>query len=136
VRADDPSLTVREAPAPRGDPVRVVLGRAPEGAKVHPCLERSGDLGAVLDELGALGHVQLLVEGGAHVAHAFHHAGLVDRYVLYLAPALFGGDDARGMFAGAGAPSMAAVTRGRVRRVASVGDDLRIDLDPTPNEEA
>ena len=26
---------------------------------------------------------------------AFHRAGLVDRYVLYLAPALFGGDDGR-----------------------------------------
>jgi diaminohydroxyphosphoribosylaminopyrimidine deaminase/5-amino-6-(5-phosphoribosylamino)uracil reductase len=136
VRADDPSLTVRDAPAPRGDPVRVVLGRAPDGAKVHPCLERSGDLGAVLDELGALGHVQLLVEGGAHVAHAFHHAGLVDRYVIYLAPALFGGDDARSMFAGPGAQSMAAVSRGRIHRVTTVGDDLRIDLDPTPNEEA
>ena len=136
VRADDPSLTVRDAPAPRGDPVRVVLGRAPDGAKVHPCLERSGDLGAVLDELGALGHVQLLVEGGANVAHAFHHAGLVDRYVIYLAPALFGGDDARSMFAGPGAQSMAAVSRGRIHRVTTVGDDLRIDLDPTPSEEA
>jgi diaminohydroxyphosphoribosylaminopyrimidine deaminase/5-amino-6-(5-phosphoribosylamino)uracil reductase len=135
VRADDPSLTVREAPAPRGDPVRVVLGHAPEGAKVHPCLERSGELGAVLDELGALGHVQLLVEGGAQVAHAFHHAGLVDRYVFYLAPALFGGDDARGMFAGPGASSMTSLTRGKVRRVTTVGDDLRIDLDPIRNEE-
>jgi hypothetical protein len=38
------------------------------------------------------------------------------------------------MFAGAGAPSMAAVTRGRVRRVTSIGDDLRIDLDPAPNQ--
>jgi diaminohydroxyphosphoribosylaminopyrimidine deaminase/5-amino-6-(5-phosphoribosylamino)uracil reductase len=135
VRADDPSLTVRDARAPRGDPVRVVLGTAPPGAKVHPCLERSGDLGAVLDELGALGHVQVLVEGGAHVAHAFHHAGLVDRYVLYLAPALFGGDDARGLFAGPGAPSMPALTRGRITGVAHLGDDLRIDLDPTPHQE-
>ncbi|MGH9274687.1 MAG: RibD family protein, partial [Acidimicrobiales bacterium] len=130
VRADDPSLTVREVPAPRGDPVRVVLGVAPDGAKVHPCLERSGDLGAVLDELGANGHLQLLVEGGAGVAHAFHHAGLVDQYVLYLAPALFGGDDARGLFAGPGATSLADVMRGRIRRVTQVGGDLRIDLDP------
>src|SRR2546430_12107022 len=45
----------------------------------------------------------VLVEGGASVAHAFHAAGLVDRYVLYLAPALFGGGDARPLFAGAGA---------------------------------
>ena len=131
VRADNPSLTVRDAPAPRGDPLRVVLGTAPVDAHVHPCLERSGDLGDVLDELGALGHVQLLVEGGARVAHAFHHAGLVDRYVVYVAPVLFGGDDGRGMFAGPGAASMDDVLRGRLRRVTPIGEDLRIDLDPT-----
>lgn len=135
VRADDPSLTVRDAPAPRGDPVRVVLGAAPPGAKVHPCLERSGPLGDVLDELGALGHLQLLVEGGATVAAAFHDAGLVDRYVLYLAPVLFGGDDGRGLFAGPGAKTIDAVTRGRILAVTPLGDDLRIDLDPHPREE-
>lgn len=131
VRTDNPSLTVRDAPAPRGDPVRVVLGAAPADANVHPCLERSGDLGELLDELGALGHVQLLVEGGASVAHAFHRARLVDRYVVYVAPVLFGGDDGRGMFAGPGAASMADVLRGRLRRITPIGDDLRIDLDPT-----
>lgn len=136
VRADDPALTVRDVPAPRGDPVRVVLGQAPASALVHPCLERSGDLGAVLDELGALGHLQLLVEGGATVAHAFHAAGLVDRYVLYLAPVLFGGDDGRALFAGAGAPTIANVTRGRIRSVRVLGDDLRIDLDPQAPEES
>lgn len=130
VRADDPALTVRDAPAPRGDPLRVVLGTAPDGAKVHPCLERSGDLRVLLAELGELGHIQLLVEGGARVAHAFHHAGLVDRYVLYLAPALFGGDDAPGLFAGPGAPTMAALARGRMCAVTRLGDDLRVDLDP------
>lgn len=132
VRADDPSLTVRDAPAPRGDPVRVVLGHAPAGAKVHPCLERTGDLEDVLDELGGLGHIQLLVEGGARVAHAFHRAGLVDRYVFYLAPALLGGDDAPGLFAGAAAPTMASAWRGRMRAVTRLGDDLRIDLEPRP----
>jgi diaminohydroxyphosphoribosylaminopyrimidine deaminase/5-amino-6-(5-phosphoribosylamino)uracil reductase len=132
VRSDDPSLTVRDAPAPRGDPVRVVLGTAPEGAKVQPCLERSGDLKAILTELGHRGYIQVLVEGGAGVAHSFHEAGLVDRYVLYLAPAIFGGDDARGLFAGAGAPTITAMTRGRITRVAHLGDDLRVDFDPAP----
>ncbi len=130
VRTDDPSLTVREAPAPRGDPLRVVLGAAPEGAKVHPCRERTGDLGDVLDELGAEGHLQVLVEGGPTVAHAFHEAGLVDRYVLYLAPALFGGDDGRGLFSGPGAKSIDDVWRGRIRSVTRLGEDVRIDLDP------
>lgn len=130
VRADDPSLTVRDAVAPRGDPLRVVLGTAPPDAKVHPCLEWAGDLPALLDELGAKGHMQVMVEGGARTAHAFHSAGLVDRYVVYLAPALFGGDDASGLFAGPGAPSIADVWRGELRAVTRLGDDLRIDLTP------
>ncbi len=46
-----------------------------------PALELSGALPAVLDELGRRGVLQLLVEGGASVAHDFHAAGLVDRYV-------------------------------------------------------
>jgi diaminohydroxyphosphoribosylaminopyrimidine deaminase / 5-amino-6-(5-phosphoribosylamino)uracil reductase len=129
VRADDPSLTVRDAPAPRGDPERIVLGEAPPNANVRPCLEHRGDLGELLDQLGAKGHLQLLVEGGASVAHAFHAQGLVDRYVLYLAPVLLGGDDARGAFAGPGAASIDDVWRGRILSVTRLGDDLRIDLD-------
>ena len=82
--------------------MRVVLGRAAPKAAVQPAVELRGDLGGVLDQLGDRGVIQLLVEGGATVAHAFHASGLVDRYVLYLAPALFGGDDARPLFAGPG----------------------------------
>ena len=127
VRADDPELTVRHVDG--RDPLRVVLGRAPEGAKVHPAVELSGELEGVLDELGSRGVLQLLVEGGAAVAHAFHRARLVDRYVLYLAPALFGGDDARGLFAGSGASTMGELWRGRVRSVRQLGGDLRVDLE-------
>ena len=126
VRLDDPSLTVRHIDGP--DPLRVVLGKAPEGAKVHPCLELTGDLGEVLDELGRRGILQVLVEGGATVAGEFHQAGLVDRYVLYLAPVLFGGDDGRGVFTGAGSPTIADVWRGRIVSVAQLGADLRVEL--------
>jgi diaminohydroxyphosphoribosylaminopyrimidine deaminase/5-amino-6-(5-phosphoribosylamino)uracil reductase len=107
-----------------------VLGRAPEGAKVHPALELDGDLGDVLDTLGGKGVLQVLVEGGATVAGAFHRAGLVDRYVIYLAPLLFGGDDGRGLFAGPGAPTMAEVRTGDITAVTRLGPDLRIDLRP------
>jgi diaminohydroxyphosphoribosylaminopyrimidine deaminase/5-amino-6-(5-phosphoribosylamino)uracil reductase len=127
VRTDDPSLTVRLVDG--RDPRRVVLGRAPADARVQPATEVDGDLGDVLDGLGGDGVVQLLVEGGASVAHAFHAARLVDRYVLYLAPALFGGDDARGLFAGAGAPSIDDIWRGRLVSVERLGDDLRVELE-------
>jgi diaminohydroxyphosphoribosylaminopyrimidine deaminase/5-amino-6-(5-phosphoribosylamino)uracil reductase len=127
VRADDPELTVRLVEG--DDPLRVVLGRAPVGARVHPCVEFSGDLGAVLDDLGARGVVQAMVEGGASVAGAFHRAGLVDRYVLYLAPALCGGDDGRPLFAGPGAPSVQDLWRGAIMSVERLGADLRVELE-------
>lgn len=135
VRADDPSLTVRlpegELPEDFVQPRRVVLGRTPDGARVRPAEEMSGPLTDVLDCLGRQGVLQVLVEGGATVAHAFHEAGLVDHYVLYLAPVLFGGDDGRGVFAGVGAPSIGDVWRGRIASVTQLGADLRVDLSPS-----
>jgi diaminohydroxyphosphoribosylaminopyrimidine deaminase/5-amino-6-(5-phosphoribosylamino)uracil reductase len=128
VRADDPALTVRDAPG--RDPLRVVLGRVPAGARIQPALEMGGDLGAVLDDLGRRGVLQALVEGGATVAGAFHRARLVDRYVLYLAPAFFGGDDARPLFTGAGAPTIGELWRGRIESVERLGDDLRLECSP------
>jgi len=132
VRADDPSLTVRDAQG--DDPLRVVLGTAPPGAKVHPCVELDGPLEDVLDELGRRGVVQAMVEGGATVAGEFHRRGLVDRYVLYLAPALFGGDDARPLMQGAGAATIDDIWRGRITSVDRLGDDLRIELEPCSRE--
>jgi diaminohydroxyphosphoribosylaminopyrimidine deaminase/5-amino-6-(5-phosphoribosylamino)uracil reductase len=126
VRADDPALTVRDAPG--GDPLRIVLGAPVEGARVLPALVHQGDPGALLDRLGREGVLQLLVEGGATVAGEWHRRGLVDQYVLYLAPAVMGGDDGRPLLVGAGAPTMAEVWRGRVASVRAIGPDVRIDV--------
>lgn len=52
----------------------------------------------------------------------------MDRYVVYLAPALFGGADGRGLFAGAGAPTIDDVWRGRIVSVERLGDDLRVEV--------
>jgi diaminohydroxyphosphoribosylaminopyrimidine deaminase/5-amino-6-(5-phosphoribosylamino)uracil reductase len=128
VRADDPELTARTDPPADRQPLRVVLGRAPEGARVHPALELSGDLSAVLDELGARGVLQVLVEGGARVAGDFHRARLVDRYVVYLAPAFAGGDDGRPVFAGPGAATIDDLFRGSLVSVRRVGADLRVEV--------
>ena len=132
VRADDPMLTVRNftpanaVPTAGLDPLRVVLGRVPAGARIAPALEHQGDIAALLDDLGGRGVLQLMVEGGADVAGQFHRAGLVDEYVLYLAPAFMGGDRGQRAFAGEGAPTMADLTRGRFVAIDRLGDDLRI----------
>jgi diaminohydroxyphosphoribosylaminopyrimidine deaminase/5-amino-6-(5-phosphoribosylamino)uracil reductase len=134
VRADDPALTVRlpDGEADDVEPLRVVLGQVPADAAVQPAMQVSGELVSVLELLGAGGVLQLLVEGGATVAHDLHAAGLVDRYVVYFAPALFGGDDARPMFAGVGASTIDELMRGRIVGVRRLGDDVRIDLEPEP----
>jgi diaminohydroxyphosphoribosylaminopyrimidine deaminase/5-amino-6-(5-phosphoribosylamino)uracil reductase len=131
VRVDDPALTARsEDGTVIREPLRVVLGHAPPDAKVHPCVEMTGDVGDILDELGRRGVVQAMVEGGATVAGAFHRAGAVDRYVAYLAPALVGGQDAPGWFRGPGAATISEVWRGRIVTVRTVGPDLRVELAP------
>lgn len=139
VRADDPALTVRlpgwdavtdDGPGNRRQPLRVVVGAAPADARVRPALEHDGPLDTLLDELGRRGVVQVLVEGGPTLARSFHEAGLVDRYVAYLAPALAGGDDGAGTFTGPGASGVGDLWRGELLAVRRVGPDLRIDVAP------
>ena len=112
------------------DPLRIVLGSAAPGAKVHPCHEVSGKIEAVLDEIGRLGVLQLLVEGGAASAWEFHNAGLVDRYELFFAPALVGGDDGRPSFVGPGAGTIGEIWRGSIEHVEHLGPDLHVSLVP------
>jgi diaminohydroxyphosphoribosylaminopyrimidine deaminase / 5-amino-6-(5-phosphoribosylamino)uracil reductase len=131
VRADDPSLTVRHVEGP--DPRRIVLGAAPVGAKIHPCLEWHDSLQALLDHLGSEGVMQLMVEGGANVAASFYREQLVDRYVIHLAPALFGGDDGRSLFAGPGAPTMADLWRGNIVSTRLLDGDVEVVLDSPSN---
>jgi diaminohydroxyphosphoribosylaminopyrimidine deaminase/5-amino-6-(5-phosphoribosylamino)uracil reductase len=128
VRADDPALTVRDAQGP--SPRRIILGSAPKGAKVHPCTEWSGGIEPLLDSLGAQDVLQLLVEGGARVAADFHRRGLVNRYVFHLAPAVAGGDDAPGVFAGAAAANIADMWRGRIVSLQQLGDDIEVVVEP------
>jgi diaminohydroxyphosphoribosylaminopyrimidine deaminase/5-amino-6-(5-phosphoribosylamino)uracil reductase len=128
VRADDPELTVR-LDGPVRQPLRVVLGHAPPTARVHPCLEHDGPLEALLDDLGQRGVLQLLVEGGPSVAHEFVASNLVDRFVIYLAPILFGGDDGHPALRGAGAATIDAVARGRFVSSRVVGEDLCVEVD-------
>jgi diaminohydroxyphosphoribosylaminopyrimidine deaminase/5-amino-6-(5-phosphoribosylamino)uracil reductase len=126
VRADNPALTVRDVPG--RDPLRVVLGHPPENARVLPALVHDGELQPLLEDLGQRGVLQLLVEGGSKVAASFHQRGLVDQYVIYLAPAFFGGEDGVPLFAGPGAATVADVWRGKITEVRRLGPDLRIDL--------
>ena len=131
VRADDPSLTVRDADGP--SPRRIVLGTIDASAKVHPCTQWTGTLPDLLDTLGKEGVVQLLVEGGARVAASFHRERLINQYIMHIAPVIAGGDDAAGVFAGPAASTMADMWRGRIVSTTNLDGDIEIILEPNLN---
>jgi diaminohydroxyphosphoribosylaminopyrimidine deaminase/5-amino-6-(5-phosphoribosylamino)uracil reductase len=131
VRADDPSLTVRDADGP--SPRRIVLGTIDASAKVHPCTQWTGTLPDLLDTLGKEGVVQLLVEGGARVAASFHRERLINQYIMHIAPVIAGGDDAAGVFAGPAASTMADMWRGRIVSTTNLDGDIEIVLEPNLN---
>ncbi|HWD96202.1 MAG TPA: bifunctional diaminohydroxyphosphoribosylaminopyrimidine deaminase/5-amino-6-(5-phosphoribosylamino)uracil reductase RibD [Acidimicrobiales bacterium] len=128
VRADDPKLTARLDDIVL-EPLRVVLGKAPEGAKVRPCLELSGDLGLILDELGHHDVLQVLIEGGPTTTSAFFEAGLVNHVVWYQAAAFAGSEGTLSALNGLSTPTMDALRRGRLIDVRRIGDDIRIDVE-------
>jgi len=84
------------------------------------------DLPRLLLELGARGVLSLLVEGGAAVHGAFMEAGLVDKVLAYVAPAVVGGGGP-GPSAGAGVAAMADARRLRPVEVHRFGGDVLIE---------
>ena len=131
VRADNPSLTVRDVEGP--SPRRIVLGKIDDRALVHPCTQWTGTLPDLLDTLGKEGVVQLLVEGGARVAASFHRERLINQYIMHIAPVIAGGDNAAGVFAGPAAATMADMWRGHVVSTTNLDGDIEIILEPNLN---
>jgi diaminohydroxyphosphoribosylaminopyrimidine deaminase / 5-amino-6-(5-phosphoribosylamino)uracil reductase len=133
VLADDPQLTVR--PDPGHQPLRVILdrqGRTPSSARVLDDEAESLVLGLepaeVLKALAERGVVSVLLEGGPTVAASFLSAGLVDRVVGYVAPALLGAGPAAVGDLGVG--TITGVVRLRLDEVVRLGDDVRLTLTP------
>lgn len=127
IRADDSSLRARIPDAKR-QPIRVVLGAIPDGAKVHPAEEFHGTVSDLIRSLGPRGVLQVLVEGGSHVAKEFLDLDLVDQFVFHIAPAVHGGSDGISAFAGKGALNVGGLTRLQVKSVTQFGDDTEIIL--------
>lgn len=150
VLADDPALTVRGpdgTPAAR-QPLRVVAdsaGRTPPHARVHddaaetlvvtagdvpPAGDGHGvDPGGLLDLLAKRDVRHVLLEGGPTLAASFLEAGLIDRVVGYVAPAVLGGGGLPAV-AGAGAATIGAALRFDLEGVERIGSDLRITARP------
>jgi diaminohydroxyphosphoribosylaminopyrimidine deaminase/5-amino-6-(5-phosphoribosylamino)uracil reductase len=126
VRADDPRLTVRGIKGGR-NPVRVVLGTPPRGARLlrerGETVIAKGPLKSVLRDLAKRGLTSVLVEGGARVHGEFLRTGLWDELRLFIAPKVFGES----------ALSWAGLDQARdldLRSVERIGDDVLLVLRP------
>ncbi len=148
VLADDPLLTVRPDDGTTVDrqPLRVVAdtsGRTPAdarvrddsaeswiatGAEVGTGVDGHLDLEALLSALHARERRHVLLEGGPRLAGAMVAAGLVDKVVAYVAPALLG--DGANALGPAGIRTIAETFRLDLVDVRQVGADVRVEARP------
>ncbi len=86
------------------------------------------DLEAVLRDLAGRGVNELHVEAGAKLTGSFARAGLVDEWLVYMAPKLVG--DGRALAALGALTRLDDALALRFESVERVGDDLRLLLRP------
>lgn len=143
VLADNPSLTARDA---NGEllphqPLPVVIGErgVPASSRLrdHPVpflATGTRDLNTVMSDLFARGIRRVFVEGGPRLASAFVAAGLVDEYLIYLAPMLIGSD---GLALGdLGVGTLADAHQLGIVAVERLGDDILVTARPRSTEAA
>ncbi len=82
-----------------------------------------------LQELGDMGITSLMVEGGSELNASFLREGLVNQVYLYMAPALLGGQNAKGLLGGLSPKYLAEKVRVSSLHIQTLGDDLLISGD-------
>lgn len=112
------------------DPMRL-HALAAAGCGVLVCAaDASGqvDLTDLLRRLGTRGDIiGVLVESGGELAAGLLAAGLVDRWVQFVAPKIVGGRTAPGLVGGAGVTRMIEAVPMKIKQVRRSGPDLVID---------
>ncbi len=133
------SVRSRLVSTPREGPVLVFCGPDATPAKRRrlvaagveiinvPVLGGRLDLKAVLRHLAERGLMRVLVEGGGELHASFLERQLADRLVLYVAPRLIGGTDARPLFGGEGIAEMKRAPVLRSTRCSRIGDGWMIE---------
>ncbi len=84
------------------------------------------DLHAALDALYVHGITDILVEGGGMINASFLRAGLIDKFIVYVAPKVLGGAQSITPFTGADVDTIDAAALLSFDHVEKIGDDLRI----------
>ncbi|MDO9424835.1 MAG: bifunctional diaminohydroxyphosphoribosylaminopyrimidine deaminase/5-amino-6-(5-phosphoribosylamino)uracil reductase RibD [Methylobacter sp.] len=101
------------------------------GFEVYQLPGKNGrlDLHAVMDFLSQQQINELLVEAGSVLNGALLAQGLIDEYIIYMAPCILG-DQGRGLFNLPGLQQMADKKQLKLRDVRQVGQDLKLTYTP------
>lgn len=133
VRKDNPSLLPR--PSKGRNPLRAVAGtKVPKKSKIltdeaaGQTLLLDGSPRAMLKELGKRDVMHVLCEGGGELAGSLIRAGLVDQFVLFMAPSLLGGSGFP--MVGKKGWKLANMPRLRFQTLEACGEDLFILAEP------
>jgi diaminohydroxyphosphoribosylaminopyrimidine deaminase/5-amino-6-(5-phosphoribosylamino)uracil reductase len=105
-----------------------------EVVEVEPDAWGRPELPAVLRVLGQMEFNEVLFEAGATLNGSLLTAGVVDEWVVYLAPCVLG-DDARGLFRLPGLAGMADRPELAIVDARRVGRDMRLTLRPGGRQE-
>lgn len=100
------------------------------GARVLVLPDRDGqvNLRALMTELVDLGVNSVLLESGGELAASMLDAGLIDRGLLFIAPKIIGGRDAKTPVEGEGIEQMAHAIGTPAPRVRRYGDDVALEF--------
>lgn len=109
-------------------PVHKINRLKEKGVEVYVANEKDGrlDIGSLMDYLGERGIDSVLIEGGSLVSSSALEAGVVDEVMLFVAPKIIGGEDAKSPVGGEGIRWMKDAIALKDVEVQTLGPDILI----------
>ncbi|MGI5871434.1 MAG: bifunctional diaminohydroxyphosphoribosylaminopyrimidine deaminase/5-amino-6-(5-phosphoribosylamino)uracil reductase RibD [Bacillota bacterium] len=131
--AETPTIIVVTKAAPPSQ----MAALAKTGAKVlqvSPDASGRIDLKQLMTKLGALGISSVLLEGGGQVNASAVAAGIVDKYLVFIAPKIIGGATAPTFVTGTGIKMMEDAIRLSSPQIRRFGQDLLLEYYPAEDQ--
>jgi diaminohydroxyphosphoribosylaminopyrimidine deaminase/5-amino-6-(5-phosphoribosylamino)uracil reductase len=122
-----PSLTILATTEQAPEEKRERLEKKGVRVLILDSKEGRVDLKSCLSELGEMGMMTLMVEGGSRINGSFLDEGLADKVLLFFSPRLLGDPQATGMFGGRGAVGLSEANFLKDLKVRKIGEDLLLE---------
>lgn len=95
-----------------------------KGARMIVCGKERVDLRELLGKLGGMGITSVLVEGGGEVHGSFFDERLADKVVLFYAPKIIGGKEAKAAVGGMGIGKISSAIKLSGGKMKKIGEDF------------